>query len=79
MILFLLDPGGKKGEIRNRAMSGLGACWAVGGQENRVVSVGAGGRGNCDIHTHTHAHNGWLMGKQAGQGGGRGECGGLCS
>lgn len=25
------------------------------------------------IYIHTHAHNGWLMGKQAGQGGGREE------
>lgn len=53
MILFLSGPGGKKGEIRNRAMSGLGACWAVGEQENWDVGVGAGGYDNCDIHTHT--------------------------
>lgn len=32
VILFLLGPGGKKGKIRNRAMSGLGACWAVRGE-----------------------------------------------
>lgn len=25
------------------------------------------------IYIHTHTHNGWLMGKQAGQGGGRKE------
>ncbi len=52
VILSLSDPGGKKGEIRNRAMSGLGACWAVGGWENRDVGVGVGGCDNCDIHTH---------------------------
>lgn len=27
------------------------------------------------IYIHTHTHNGWLMGKQAGQGGGREEGG----
>lgn len=54
MILFLSDPGGKKREIRNRAMSGLGACWAVlGGQKNRDVRLGDGGHDNWDIHTHT--------------------------
>lgn len=31
VIPFLSDPGGNKEEIRNRAMSGLGACWAVAG------------------------------------------------
>lgn len=55
VIPSLSDPGGKKGEIRNRAMSGLGACWAVGRQENRDVRVGVGGHDNCDIHTHAHS------------------------
>lgn len=32
VIPFLSDPGGNKEEIRNRAMSGLGACWAAAGQ-----------------------------------------------
>lgn len=46
----------ERGEIRNRAMSGLRACWAVGGrQENRDVRVGVGGRDNCDIHTHARS------------------------
>lgn len=36
VILFLSDPGGKRGEIRNRAMSGLGARWAVGGRRTGV-------------------------------------------
>lgn len=53
VILFLSDPGGKKGEIRNRAMSGLGARWAVGEREKRDVRVGVGGHDNCHIHTHT--------------------------
>lgn len=35
VILFPSEPGGKKGEIRNRAMSGLGACWAMGGPGER--------------------------------------------
>lgn len=71
MILSLSDTGGKKEEIRNRAMSGLGACWAVVGQENQGGGGGASGWGlECVIiviYIHTHAHNGWLMGKQAGQ------------
>lgn len=52
VILSFSNPGGKKEEIRNRAMSGLGACWAMVGQENGGVWVGVGGCDNCDIHTH---------------------------
>lgn len=55
VILSLSDPGGKKEEIRNRAMSGLGACWVVVEQENRDVRVGVGGHDNCDIHTHARS------------------------
>lgn len=55
LIRSLSDPGGEKEEIRNRAMSGLGACWAVVGQENRDVRVGVAGRDNCDIHTHARS------------------------
>lgn len=71
VILFLSDPGGNKEEIRNRAMSGLRACWAVVGQE-RTEKSGWGLEGTIIvIYIHTRAHNGWLMGKQAGQSGGR--------
>lgn len=57
VIPFLSDPGGNKEEIRNRAMSGLGACWAAVGQGGRRGGVGlwVGGRDNCDIHTHAHS------------------------
>lgn len=40
-------------EIRNRAVSGLGARWAAGEREDGDVRVCAGGYNNCDIHTHT--------------------------
>lgn len=44
VILFPSDTGGNKGEIRNRAMSGLGACWAALGQENMGRQGGRGRR-----------------------------------
>lgn len=66
VILSFSDPGGKKEEIRNRAMSGLGACWAMVGQETGASGWGLEGA-IIVIYIHTHAHNGWLMGKQAGQ------------
>lgn len=57
VIPFLSDPGGNKEEIRNRAMSGLGACWAAARHGGRLGGVGlrVGGRDNCDIHTHAHS------------------------
>ncbi len=75
MILSLSDPGGKKGEIRNRAMSGLGACWAAGGGRRTGTSWWGLEGAITAIYIHTHTHDGWLMGKQAGQGGGREEGG----
>lgn len=59
VILFLSDPGGKKGEIRNRAMSGLGACWGVG--DRRTGESGCGLEGTIImIYIHTHAHSQWV-------------------
>lgn len=56
MILLPSDTGGKKVEIRNRAMSGLGACWAALGQENMGRQGRAGLQGTIIvIYIHTHA------------------------
>lgn len=46
--------------------------WGGGGQENRDVWWRMEGT-IIVIYIHTHSHNGWLMGKQAGQGGGKEE------
>lgn len=89
VIPFLSDPGGNKEEIRNRAMSGLGACWAAAEQGVARLGSGFGGEGSgclglegaiIVIYIRTRTHDGRLMGKQAVQGGRRaGEASGLCS
>lgn len=82
MIPFLSDPGGNKEEIRNRAMSGLGACWAATGQGARAGGSACSGLEGAIvvIYIRTRSHDGRLMGKQAAQGGRRaGEASGLCS
>lgn len=76
MILSLSDPGSKKGGDKKSCHVRIESMLGSGGGGRRTGKSGWGLEGAIIvIYIHTHTHNGWLMGKQAGQGGGRKEDG----